>query len=88
MIYQLQKNVKTKPYLQDLVDNHLREYDWKDGRRKHRNNGQGQAMVRRVKEVGLYNFFYKAGEKRVPAMEREVRLVWDKYTAKFNRRWG
>ena len=65
-----------------------REYDWKGGRRKHRNNGQGQAMVRRVKEVGLYNFFYKAADKRVPDMEREVRLVWDKYTAKFNRKWG
>lgn len=65
-----------------------REYPYKGGMRRHRNNGQGQVMIRRVRELGLYNFFYKAGDKRVPDMERQVRLVWDKYTAKFNRKWG
>jgi hypothetical protein len=65
-----------------------REYPYKGGMRRHRNNGQGQVLIRRVRELGLYNFFYKAGDKRRRDMEREVRLVWDKYTTDFNKKWG
>jgi hypothetical protein len=65
-----------------------REYDYKGGRRSHRNNGQGQALIARVKSSGLYNFFYKAGEKKIPSMETEVKLTWEKYSKLVSRRLG
>jgi len=63
-----------------------REYDYKGGKRKHKNNGQGEAFIRKVRNTGLYNFFYKAGEKTVPSMEGEVKLVWEKYSSKVSRK--
>jgi hypothetical protein len=65
-----------------------REYPYKGGVRRHRNNGQGEALIRKVKATGLYNFFYKAGEASVPGMEGEVKLVWEKYSRIVNRRLG
>jgi hypothetical protein len=65
-----------------------REYPYKGGSRKHRNNGQGDALIRKVKSTGLYNFFYKAGEASVPGMEGEVKLVWEKYSKIVSRRLG
>jgi hypothetical protein len=63
-----------------------REYPYKGGVRRHRNNGQGEALIRKVKSTGLYNFFYKAGEATVPGMESEVKLVWEKYSSKVSRK--
>jgi hypothetical protein len=63
-----------------------KEYEYKGGTRKHRNNGQGEALIRKVKATGLFNFFYKAGEKTVPSMESEVKLVWEKYSKIVNRK--
>jgi hypothetical protein len=65
-----------------------REYPYKGGTRKHRNNGQGAALIRKVKNTGLYNFFYKAGEKQLPSMEREVKLTYEKYSKLVNRKLG
>jgi hypothetical protein len=65
-----------------------REYPYKGGTRRHRNNGQGAALIRKVKNVGLYNFFYKTGEKQLPSMEQEVKLTWNKYSKLVNRRLG
>ena len=65
-----------------------REYPYKGGTRTHRNNGQGEALIRRVKQAGLFNFFYKAGEKELPSVEQEVKLVWEKYSKTVNRRLG
>jgi len=65
-----------------------REYPYKGGVRRHRNNGQGEALIRKVKATGLYNFFYKAGDASVPGMEGEVKLVWEKYSKIVNRRLG
>jgi hypothetical protein len=63
-----------------------REYPYKGGFRSHRNNGQGQALIRQVAARGLYNFFYKASEKSMPDVEREVKLVWESYAKKVERR--
>lgn len=63
-----------------------REYPYKGGVRRHKNNGQGEAFIRKVKNTGLYNFFYRAGEKTVPSMEGEVKLVWEKYSSKVSRK--
>jgi hypothetical protein len=63
-----------------------REYPYKGGTRSHRNNGQGAALIRRVKKVGLFNFFYKAGEKQLPSIEREVKLTYESYSKRVNRR--
>jgi len=63
-----------------------REYAYKGGTRSHRNNGQGAALIRRVKKVGLFNFFYKAGEQQLPSIEREVKLTYEKYSKRVNRR--
>ena len=65
-----------------------REYAYKGGTRRHRNNGQGEALIRKVKNTGLYNFFYRAGEKQLPSMEQEVKLTWNKYSAPVTRRLG
>ena len=65
-----------------------RQYPYKGGVRRHRNNGQGEALIRKVKSTGLYNFFYKAGDASVPGMEGEVKLVWEKYSKKVSRRLG
>jgi hypothetical protein len=65
-----------------------REYPYKGGVRRHRNNGQGDALIRKVKNTGLYNFFFKAGDASVPGMESEVKLVWEKYSKMVNRRLG
>ena len=63
-----------------------RDYPYKGGTRSHRNNGQGEALIRRVKKVGLFNFFYKAGEQELPSIEQEVKLVWNNYSSKVSRR--
>jgi hypothetical protein len=63
-----------------------REYAYKGGTRSHRNNGQGAALIRRVKKVGLFNFFYKAGEQQLPSIEREVKLTYESYSKRVNRR--
>jgi hypothetical protein len=65
-----------------------REYDYKGGKRRHTNNGQGAALISKVKSSGLYNFFYKAGEKELPSAEQEVKLVWEKYSSKVNRKFN
>ena len=65
-----------------------RQYPYKGGVRRHRNNGQGEALIRKVKSSGLYNFFYKAGDASVPGMEGEVKLVWENYSKKVSRRLG
>ena len=65
-----------------------REYPYKGGVRRHRNNGQGDALIRKVKNTGLYNFFFKAGDASVPGMESEVKLVWEKYSKMVSRRLG
>ena len=65
-----------------------RQYPYKGGVRRHRNNGQGEALIRKVKSTGLYNFFYKAGDASVPGMEGEVKLVWEKYSKIVSRRLG
>lgn len=65
-----------------------REYAYKGGTRRHRNNGQGAAFIRKVKNTGLFNFFYKTGEKQLPSMEQEVKLTWNKYSKLVNRRLG
>lgn len=65
-----------------------RQYPYKGGMRSHRNNGQGEALIRKVKNTGLFNFFYKAGEKEIPSMEQEVKLTWNKYSKLVNRRLG
>ena len=65
-----------------------RQYPYKGGVRRHRNNGQGEALIRNVKSSGLYNFFYKAGDASVPGMEGEVKLVWEKYSKIVSRRLG
>jgi len=65
-----------------------REYPYKGGTRSHRNNGQGAALIRIVKKVGLFNFFYRAGEKQLPSIEREVKLSYETYSKRVNRRLG
>jgi hypothetical protein len=65
-----------------------REYPYKGGTRRHRNNGQGAALIRKVKNTGLFDFFYKAGEKQVSSMEREVKLTYEKYSKLVNRKLG
>jgi hypothetical protein len=63
-----------------------REYSYKGGKRRHTLNGQGAALIRRVKTTGLYNFFYIAAGKKIPDTQQRVKLVWETYSAKVNRK--
>jgi hypothetical protein len=63
-----------------------RAYPYKGGFRSHKNNGQGQALIRQVAASGLFNFFYKAAEKSQPDVERKVKLVWESYAKRVERR--
>lgn len=50
-----------------------REYDYKDGTRKHRINGQGLAMIRALNKKGSPSrFIYPAAEKSLPAVRYEA----------------
>lgn len=63
-----------------------KEYAWNGTTRRHRNNGQGLRLINKVRSSGLYNFFYKGAEKTMPSVEREVKLVWERYSSKVSRK--
>jgi len=62
------------------------EYAYKGGKRSHRINGQGQALISQVRSRGWFNYFYKSAESKMPDTERQVKLVWEKYSSKVSRR--
>lgn len=63
-----------------------KEYDYKGGKRRHRLNGQGAALIAQTRNRGWFNYFYRAAESQMPNTEREVKLVWEKYSSKVSRR--
>ena len=63
-----------------------REYDYKNGTRRHKVNGQGLALIRNLKNVGLNNFVHPTVEDQIPDTERQVKLVFERYAAKVNRK--
>lgn len=64
-----------------------KEYDWRGTRRRHRNNGQGQRLINKVRSAGYANFHYKTAEENLPDVERKIILVWDKYSNMLNRKY-
>lgn len=62
-----------------------KEYSWSGQTRKHRLNGQGQALIGQVRSRGWFNYFYRVSEKQLPNVEREVKLVWEKYSSKVSK---
>lgn len=62
------------------------EYSYKDGKRSHRLNGQGQALISQVRSRGWFNYFYRSAESKMRDTERQVKLVWDRYSSKVSRR--
>ena len=62
------------------------EYAYKGGKRSHRINGQGQALISQVRSQGWFNYFYKSAQSKMPDTERQVKLVWEKYSSKVSRR--
>jgi hypothetical protein len=63
-----------------------KEYAWRGTTRRHRNAGQGQKLINKVRSSGLYNFFYKEADKTLPDVERQIKLVWERYSAKVSRK--
>lgn len=61
------------------------EYAYKGATRRHRVTSQGQTLISQVKSR-YFNWFYKTAEKSMPHVESEVKLVWEKYSAKVSRR--
>jgi hypothetical protein len=61
-------------------------YAWKGQTRSHKLNGQGRALIGQVRSRGWFNFFYKSAESKMPDTEREVKLIWEKYSSKVSRR--
>ena len=62
-----------------------REYDWKGMKRKHRVTTQGRTLIEQVRSR-YFNWFYKTAEKKLPDTEKQIKLVWEKYSAKVSRR--
>lgn len=62
------------------------EYDWKGMKRRHRINGQGANLIAQTRSRGWFNYFYKSAESKMPNTEREVKLIWEKYSSKVTRR--
>jgi len=64
-----------------------REYDWRGTRRRHRNGGQGQILINKVRRSGYANFHYKQAEASLPDVERKIILVWEKYSKIITRKY-
>lgn len=62
------------------------EYDWKGGKRRHRINGQGSVLIAQTRSRGWFNYFYKSAESKMPDTERQVKLIWEKYSSLVSRR--
>ena len=62
-----------------------REYDWKGMKRKHRITSQGRTLIEQVRSR-YFNWFYKTAEKKLPDTEKQIKLVWEKYSARVSRR--
>ena len=62
-----------------------REYDWKGMKRKHRITSQGQTLISQVRSR-YFNWFYKTAEQKLPDTEKQIKLVWEKYSARVSRR--
>jgi len=62
-----------------------KEYSWGTQTRKHKLNGQGQALIGQVRSRGWFNYFYRSAEKKMSGVEAEVKLVWEKYSSKVSK---
>ena len=62
-----------------------REYNYKDMKRRHRITTQGQTLISQVRSR-YFNWFYKTAEKKLPDTEKQIKLVWEKYSARVSRR--
>jgi hypothetical protein len=56
--------------------------------RSHKVTTQGRNMIAVLRERRKSNFVYPAVEKSLPSVEREIKLILDKYAAKVNRKLG
>lgn len=64
-----------------------REYNYKGAKRRHRvNSGQGKQFVAALKSRDANNFIYGEVEAKIPMAEREIKLIFEKYARKVNRR--
>lgn len=65
-----------------------REYAYKGGTRKHRLNGQGEAMIRKLNESSgkASRYTYPAVEKSFVKVQAQVLRTLDKAVAKINRK--
>jgi len=61
-------------------------YAYKGGTRTHEVNGQGESMIRVLRERRKSNFVYPAVEDSLPGIEAELKLVVDKFARKINRK--
>lgn len=62
------------------------EYDWKGMRRRHRVTTQGRTLIAQTRSQGWFNYFYKSAESKLPDTERQVKLIWEKYSSMVSRR--
>lgn len=61
-------------------------YAYKGGTRTHRVNGQGESMIRVLRDRKKSNFVYPAVEDSLPGIEASLKLVIEKYSAELTRR--
>jgi hypothetical protein len=63
-----------------------REYPYKGGTRKHRVNGQGDAMIDRLNSIRRASrFAWPAAERTLPAIQAQVQGILDRASQRINR---
>lgn len=68
------------------VRNVSRSYPYKDGTRTHRITTQGAGLKKALRKHRANNFVYPAVEKSLPMLQQEIKLIFEKYAAKVNRK--
>jgi hypothetical protein len=61
-------------------------YRYRGGTRTHEINGQGENMIKVLRDRNKSNFVYPAVEASLPSVEVKLKLVVDKYALKVNRK--
>lgn len=61
-------------------------YPYRGGTRSHKINGQGESMIRVLKDRRKSNFVYPAVEDSLPSVEVKLKLVVEKFARKVNRK--
>jgi len=61
-------------------------YAYKGGTRRHRTTTQGQKMISHLRSRRASNFVYPSVEHSLPMVKAEIKLIFERYASKVNRK--